>query len=40
MVPESPNEVQKRQPSAQHEKRAPEKRKHTAGGKKVPGQKQ
>jgi len=40
MVPESANEVQEGQPSAQHEKRAPEKREHATGGQKVPGQKQ
>lgn len=40
MVPKSTNEVQKRQPSAQHEKRTPEKRKHATGGQKVQSQKQ
>lgn len=40
MVPKSANEVQKGQPSAQHEKRAPEKRKHATGGQKVQSQKQ
>lgn len=40
MVPEQANEVQKRQPSTQHEKRAPKKRKRTTGGQKVPGQEQ
>jgi len=31
MVPESADEVQEGQPSAQHEKRAPEKRNHATG---------
>lgn len=40
MVSEQADEIQERQPFAQHEKRAPEKRKRTTGGQKVPGQEQ
>lgn len=40
MVSEQADEIQERQPFAQHEKRAPEKWKWTTGGQKVPGQEQ
>lgn len=40
MVSEQTDEVQEGQPSAEHEKRAPEKRERATGRQKVPGQKQ